>query len=134
EVAPGRYEATFRPDAVSGALLLQASLGRAGAPVADGGGRLTLPFAPELRPRPPAAAVPGAAGDTAELTGPALPAAVAARTGSRPPPAPPAAPAVFDPGPETRDTSQPIRTPILLATLALLVLDVLLRRVRLGRL
>jgi len=125
ETAPGRYETTFRPEAASGALLLQAALARGSTPVADAGGRLPLPFAPELRPH-----VPAGPGPAADAGGTALLAAVAARTGGRllSDPA-----ALFDPGPERRETHQPVRTEILLVTLALVLVDVLLRRVRLGR-
>jgi uncharacterized membrane protein len=127
ETAPGRYEVSFRPDESAGALLLQATLGRGAAPVADAGGRLTIPVAPELRPRVPFAA---GAGEPAELGGATLLAAVAARTGGHALTDPAA---IFDPGPAGRETQQPVRTQVLLATLALLVVDVLLRRVRLGR-
>ncbi len=52
ETAPGRYEASFPIDRqLAGALLLRASLNRGTLPVADAGGRLAIPFAPELRPR-----------------------------------------------------------------------------------
>ena len=53
ETAPGRYEASFPIDRqLAGALLLRASLNRGTLPVADASGRLAIPFAPELRPRP----------------------------------------------------------------------------------
>jgi hypothetical protein len=39
--------------------------------------------------------------------------------------------AALDPGGDRRETRQPLRTPILLATLALFLIDVFLRRVRL---
>jgi uncharacterized membrane protein len=123
ETAPGHYEATFRADLPSGALLLRASLTRAGAPVGDASGHLALPFAPELRPSPPPAVGEGAA------RGPALLAAVAARTGGR---VLTDAAEILDPGPARPETRQSIRTPLLLAGLLLFVLDVLLRRVRPG--
>jgi uncharacterized membrane protein len=125
ETAPGLYEASFRPEIESGALLFQATLrapGGNGAPIADASGRLTLPFAPELRPRPPASSA-GAAADE----GAALLATVAGATGGR---------VITDslevlaPGPDRPETRQPLRTPVLLATLALFLLDVLARRVR----
>ena len=87
---------------------------------------MTLPFAPELRPHPPAATGDGAAADE----GPALLAATAARTGGR---------LISDPrelyeaGRDGRETRQPLRTPVLLATALLFVVDVFLRRVRLPR-
>jgi Ca-activated chloride channel homolog len=117
ETAPGRYETSFRPDVESGALLFSASFAQAGAPVADAGGRLTLPFAPELMPHP--------AGST---EGAGNLAAAAARSGGRVVSDPSE---VLDPGGERRETRQPLRAPILLVTLALFVVDVLFRRVRL---
>ena len=116
ETAPGRYEASFRPDIDAGALLFQATLRAGSAPVADASGRLALPFAPELRPQ------------TNPAEGAALLAAVAARTGGRVISDPIEA---LDPGPDRRETQQPLRTPILLATLVLFLLDVFARRVRL---
>ncbi|HEY5091611.1 MAG TPA: VWA domain-containing protein [Polyangia bacterium] len=117
ETAPGRYETTFHPDVEAGALLFSASFTHGGAPVADASGRLTLPFAPELMPRLPAS-----------NDGAALLAAVAARSGGRVVTDPTE---VLDPGSERRETRQPLRTPILLVTLALFVVDVLFRRIRL---
>jgi len=117
ETAPGRYEATFRPDLESGALLFGASFTRAGAPVADASGRLPLPFAPELTPHLPTS-----------NEGAALLAAVAARSGGRVVTDPVE---VLDPGGDRRETRQPLRRPILLVTLALFVVDVLFRRIRL---
>ncbi len=117
ETAPGRYETTFRPDIGTGALLFGATFTAAGAPAADATGRLTLPFAPELLPRPPSS-TEGAA----ELS------AAADASGGR---------VVADarealaPGGDHRETRHPLRTPILLVTLALFVADVALRRVRL---
>ncbi len=122
ETAPGHYEAAFRPDIPSGALLFRAALARAGAPVGDATGQLALPFAPELRP-----SVPGAADGTDVLRGPALLAAVAARTGGR---MVTNAVDLLEPGTDRRETRQPLRTPVLLAALGLFVVDVLLRRVR----
>jgi Mg-chelatase subunit ChlD len=121
ETAPGRYEASFRPGIDAGALLFQATLRAARNPVAEADGRMTLPFAPELRPRPP-----GAAGDegVAALT------AAAARTGGRVVTDPVE---LLDPGRDHRETRQSLRTPVLLAVLALFLVDVLLRRVRLRR-
>ncbi len=117
ETAPGRYETTFRPDVESGALLFSASFTHAGAPVADASGRLTLPFAPELMPHAPAS-----------NEGAALLATAAARSGGRVV----AHPAeVLDPGSERRETRQPLRTPLLLVTLVLFIVDVLFRRIRL---
>jgi Ca-activated chloride channel homolog len=130
ETAPGRYEAAFRPDADAGALMLQASFLRGTTLVADATGRLTLPVAPELRPRVPPApsggATPGS--EPRQPDGAALLAAVTARTGGRilTDPA-----ALLDPGADQRETRQPVRTDVLLATLALFLIDVLLRRVRL---
>ena len=117
ETAPGRYETTFRPDVESGALVFSASFTHAGAPVADASGRLTLPFAPELLPHAPAS-----------NEGAALLATAAARSGGRVV----ARPAeVLDPGSDRRETRQPLRTPVLLVTLALFIVDVLFRRIRL---
>jgi uncharacterized membrane protein len=123
ETAPGHYEATFRADLPSGALLLRAALLRAGAPVGDATGRLALPFAPELRP-----AAPAADGDPGAARGPAQLAAVAARTGGR---VVTNVTEVLDPGPDRPETRQGIRTPLLVAGLFLFLIDVLLRRVRL---
>jgi Ca-activated chloride channel family protein len=117
ETAPGRYEATFRPDIEAGALLFSASFTNAGAPTADASGRLTLPFAPELTLAPPSA-----------HGGAALLATAAARSGGRLVSDPVE---VLDPGSDRRETRRPLRTPILLATLALFVVDVLFRRIRL---
>jgi Ca-activated chloride channel homolog len=117
ETAPGRYETSFRPDVESGALLFSASFAQGGTPVADASGRLTLPFAPELMPHP--------AGST---EGAANLAAAAARSGGRVVADPTE---VLDPGAERRETRSPIRAPIVLVTLALFVVDVLFRRVRL---
>jgi Ca-activated chloride channel homolog len=122
ETAPGHYEAAFPAGLDAGALLFRAALTRAGAPVGDATGRLAVPFAPELRPSAPD-------DDAAALRGPALLAAVAARTGGRVVTNPTD---VLDPGAERRETRQPLRTPVLLAALGLFVVDVLLRRVRLA--
>jgi Ca-activated chloride channel homolog len=120
ETAPGHYEATFRADLPSGALLLQGTLTRAGAPVGEATGRLALPFAPELRPRVP--------DDTDAAHGLGSLEAVAARTGGRVLTNPVD---VLAPGTDHRETRQPLRTPVLLVAMGLFVLDVLLRRVRL---
>jgi uncharacterized membrane protein len=123
ETAPGHYEAAFPAGLSSGALLFQGTLVRAGAPVGEATGRLALPFAPELRPSAPAT------GDDADaLRGPALLAAVAARTGGRVLENPVD---LLDPGTDHRETRQPLTRPILLAAMALFLADVLLRRVRL---
>jgi hypothetical protein len=120
EIAPGRYEASFRPDIDAGALLFQATLRSGGLPVADATGRLALPFAPELRPVAP---TPNATDDgVAALT------AAATRTGGRVVRDPAE---VLDPGRDHRETRQPLRVPILLATALLFILDVAARRVRL---
>ena len=124
ETAPGHYEGGFRADIPSGALLFQATLTRAGAPVGEATGQLALPFAAELRP-----SVPGADDDTEALRGPALLSAVAARTGGRVLQDPVD---LFEPGTDHRETRQPLRTPVLLTALALFVVDVLLRRVHFG--
>ncbi len=127
ETAPGRYEASFPIDRRNaGALLLRASLNRGTLPVADATGRLAIPFAPELRPRPAGVGVgvgvSGAAGPSPTL------AAIAARTGGREIAEADAA-TLLDPRPDRRTTLQPIRTQVLLVTLALFLIDVLLRRV-----
>jgi Ca-activated chloride channel family protein len=121
ERAPGRYQASFPIDRrAAGALLLKATLLRGGQLVADATGRLGVPSAPELRPR--MTTRPDPSGQLA---------AIAARTGgaelrdvAR----------LLEPGRDRRTTLQPLRTPVLLATLALFLLDVLARRVRLDRL
>jgi Ca-activated chloride channel family protein len=121
ETAPGRYEASFRPGIDAGALLFQATLHAARTPVAEADGRMTLPFAPELRPQPP-----GPAGDE----GAAALRAAAVRAGGR---------VITDPvellapGTDHRETRQSLRTPVLLALLVLFLVDVLLRRIRLRR-
>jgi Ca-activated chloride channel family protein len=121
ETAPGRYEASFRPGIDAGALLFQAALRAGRNPVAEADGRMTLPFAPELRPRPPTGA-----GDE----GAAALAAAAARTGGRVVTDPAE---LFAPGADRRETRQPLRTPVLLGVLGLFLVDVLFRRVRLRR-
>jgi hypothetical protein len=121
ETAPGRYEASFRPDVDTGALLFEATLSAGKSPAAAAAGRMTLPFAPELRPHPPAAA------RTAN-EGPALLTATAARTGGRPISEPRE---LYDAAGDGRETRQPLKTPVLLATALLFVVDVFLRRVRL---
>jgi len=129
ETAPGRYEASFHPDVETGALLFSATLSARTVPAAAAAGRMTLPFAPELRPHPPGAAARGAA-DAAAGEGPALLAAAAARTGGR---LVSDARQLYEAGPDARETRQPLRTPILLATALLFLADVFLRRVRLPR-
>jgi Ca-activated chloride channel homolog len=127
ETAPGRYEASFHPDVDTGALLFEATLSAGKVPAAAAAGRMTLPFAPELRPHPPAATGDGAA---VPNEGPALLAATATRTGGR---------LIGDPrelyeaARDGRETRQPLKTPVLLATALLFVVDVFLRRVRLPR-
>jgi uncharacterized membrane protein len=125
ETAPGHYEGAFAAGFDSGALLFQGTLTRAGAPVGDTTGRLALPFAPELRPSAPAAG-----DDSDALRGPALLAAATARTGGRILENPLD---LLDPGPDRRETRQPLRTPVLVAAMALFLVDVLLRRVRFGK-
>jgi uncharacterized membrane protein len=125
ETAPGHYEGSLAAGLEAGALLFQATLTRAGAPTGEATGRLALPFAPELRPSPPPAA---ADADAPALRGPALLAAAAARTGGRVLTDPQG---LLDPAGERRETRQPLRLPVLLASLALFVGDVFLRRVRL---
>jgi hypothetical protein len=120
ETAPGRYETSFRPDIDAGALLFGATFraaGPHGALVADASGRLTLPFAAELTPRPPAS-----------TEGAAALARAAAASGGR---VIHDAVEALDPTGNPRQTEQPLRTPILLITLALFVADVALRRIRL---
>jgi Ca-activated chloride channel family protein len=121
ETAPGRYEASFRPGIDAGALLFQATLRAGRTPVAEAGGRMTLPFAPELRPHPP-----GPAGDE----GAAALADAATRTGGRVVSDPVE---LYDPGTDHRETRQSLRPPLLLGVLALFLVDVLLRRIRLRR-
>jgi len=120
ETAPGRYETSFRPDVEAGALLFAATFrahGADGPLVADASGRLTLPFAVELTPRPPAS-----------TEGAAALARAAAASGGR---VVHDAVEALEPGGDRRQTKQPLRTPILLITLALFVADVALRRIRL---
>ncbi len=157
ETAPGRYEASFPIDRqLAGALLLRASLNRGTLPVADAEGRLAIPFAPELRPRvgvgsgagvgnrdqplrnqplrnPSPPRPRGGEGLGEEAPTPAASpsptlAAIAARTGGREVTESDIA-TLLDPGPDRRTTLQPIRTQVLLVTLALFLIDVLLRRV-----
>jgi uncharacterized membrane protein len=117
ETAPGRYETSFRPDIEAGALLFTAAFTAGGVPAADATGRLTLPFAPELLPLPPAS-----------TEGAAALAAAATASGGR---VVHDAREVLDPGGDRRETRHPLRTPILLVTLVLFVADVALRRIRL---
>ena len=125
ETAPGRYEASFHPEIETGALLFSATLSAGKIPTAAASGRMTLPFAPELRPHPPAG--PGGTGAAAP-EGPALLASVAARTGGR---LIGDVRQLYEDGRDRRETRQPLRTPVLLATALLFVADVFLRRVRL---
>ena len=122
ETAPGRYEASFRPDVDTGALLFEATLSAGKSPAAAAAGRMTLPFAPELRPHAPAA------GAATANEGPALLAATSARTGGRLVTDPRE---LYDAPRDGRDTRQPLKTPVLLAAALLFVVDVFLRRVRL---
>jgi Ca-activated chloride channel homolog len=120
ETAPGRYETSFRPDIDAAALLFGATFrapGPNGALVADASGRLTLPFAAELTPRPPTS-----------TEGSAALARAAAASGGR---VIHDAVEALDPSGDRRETEQPLRTPILLITLLLFVADVALRRIRL---
>jgi Ca-activated chloride channel family protein len=134
ETAPGRYEANFHPDVETGALLFSATLSAGTVPAAAASGRMTLPFAPELRPHPPAAAAAGGAGGPADGApggeGPSLLAATAARTGGR---LIGDVRELYETGEDHRETHQPLRTPILLATALLFVIDVFFRRVQLPR-
>jgi hypothetical protein len=94
---------------------------------------MTLPFAPELRPHPPAGAGgPAAAGadDAGVREGPALLAATATRTGGR---LIGDVRDVYEAGQDRRETRQPLRAPILLLTALLFVADVFFRRVQLPR-
>ena len=126
ETAPGRYEASFHPEVETGALLFEATLAAGTIPAAAAAGRMTLPFAPELRPRPPGGEGPAVAAPE----GPALLAATAARTGGR---LVTDVREVYEAGRDRRETRQPLRTPILLVTALLFLADVFLRRVRLAR-
>ncbi|HVV52255.1 MAG TPA: VWA domain-containing protein, partial [Polyangia bacterium] len=117
ETAPGRYETSFRPDVETGTLLFNATFTTAGAPAADATGRLALPFAPELLPHPPSSRE-----GAAEL------AAAATASGGR---VVRDAREALDPAGDRRETRHPLRLPVLLATLALFVADVALRRLRL---
>ena len=120
ETAPGRYETSFRPDIEAGALLFTATFrarGPDGPLVADARGRLTLPFAAELTPRPPTS-----------TEGAAALARAATASGGR---VVHDAVEALEPDGDRRETQQPLRTPILLITLALFVADVALRRIRL---
>lgn len=127
ETAPGHYEASFRPEIEAGALLFRTVLEADGVPAADASGRITLPFAPELRPHLPAAS-------KVAPEGPALLAAVAGETGGRVIAQASDVGQIFDLAPElhrdSRETRQPLQTPVLLVTLALFLLDILARRIR----
>lgn len=122
ESAPGRYQASF-PAGPPGARLLRATLTRKGVPLAEAAGRLTIPFAPELRP-------PVLAPDGAVAPGSKLLAALRARTGGR---EIRSAAEVLDPGRDAVSALRPARTPLLLGAASVFILDVLVRRVRLGR-
>ena len=117
ETAPGRYEATFRPDVESGALLFAAGLSSSGTPVADATGRLALPLAPELMPHP-----------DGDREGAAALAAAASASGGR---VVREAVECLDPRGAGRPTPLPLRRPLLLAAALLYVADVALRRLRL---
>ena len=117
ETAPGRYEATLRPDVESGTLLFAAALSSAGAPVADAAGRLALPLAPELMPRP-----------DGDRDGAAALAAAASASGGH---VVRDAVESLDPRGAGHPTRLPLRRPLLLAAALLYVADVALRRLRL---
>ena len=135
ETAPGRYEARVALGAPGGgALLLNALLMRGPLPVVQASGRLSLPYARELRPRPPAVAnggTPPLADEEGRATqddGTALLEAIARRTGGSVLTDPTR---LLEPGGDHRTAQVPIRTEILLVTIGLFLIDVLLRRVRL---
>ncbi len=117
ETAPGRYEASLRPEVGSGALLFAATLSSAGTPVADASGRMALPLAPELMPHP-----------DGDREGAVALAAAASASGGRI-----VASAVesLDPRDAARRTPLPLRRPLLLVAALLYVADVALRRLRL---
>lgn len=117
ETAPGRYEASLHPDIESGALLFAGALSSAGAPVADAAGRLALPLAPELMPRP-----------DGDQEGAAALAAAASASGGR---VVHDAVESLDPRGAGHPTPLPLRRPLLLAAALLYVADVALRRLRL---
>jgi hypothetical protein len=117
EVAPGSYEATV-PVRGPGALLLTAHLSRAGQPIAEARGRLSLPLARELMP----AAEAGA--------GRALLESLARRTGGGPTAT---VEAVLDAGRDSVRTQRSLRVPLLIAAILVFLADVALRRVRLRR-
>jgi Mg-chelatase subunit ChlD len=118
ETAPGRYEATLVPSVESGSLLFAATFASQGVPVADADGRLSLPPAPELMPRP--------AGDQ---EGAAALAAAAAASGGR---VVAEARESLDPRGAERQSHLPLRRPLLLCAALLFVADVALRRMRFG--
>jgi Ca-activated chloride channel homolog len=127
ESAPGHYEARFAIAPAGGqgggpaktrALLLRATLRRDGRAVAEAGGQLSIPFAPELRP-----AVAGAASGSA-LGGPDLLAAIAARTGGG---------RLASPEDLLRDatpgrTPESLRSPLLVLVAVLFLIDVAVRK------
>ncbi|HXJ23828.1 MAG TPA: VWA domain-containing protein [Polyangia bacterium] len=118
ETAPGRYEATVPPGVESGSLLFTATLRSQGTPVADADGRLALPPAPELMPRP--------AGDQ---EGAATLAAAAGADGGR---VVTNAGESLDPRGAERQSHLPLQRPLLLAAALLFIADVALRRIRVG--
>ncbi|MES1210238.1 MAG: VWA domain-containing protein, partial [Pseudomonadota bacterium] len=138
ESAPGRYEAAFGLTVTAGggsqpaALLLRATLAREGRPVAAARGHVSVPFAPEFRPRPMQGRSPPGAGAGAEggaPGGPDLLAAIAKRTGG----SALASPADILRGAPPRRTSRALRTPLLAALALLFILDVAVRRLAVGR-
>jgi len=118
EVAPGSYEATV-PVRGPGALLLTAHLTRAGQPIAEARGRLSLPLARELMP-----AVEGAGAGRALLE------TLARRTGGGPAAT---VEAVLDAGRDSVRTQRSLRVPLLIVAILVFLADVALRRVRLRR-
>lgn len=139
ETAPGQYQARFpvttgplaseeraperqRPgEQGAGALILKANLERDGRPVALGDGQVSIPPAPELRPRGPAGS-PGS-GPNERL------AELAMLTGG----GPLREPADLFRDAAVRDRSRSLRAPVLAAMSLMLVVDVALRRARAAR-
>ncbi len=122
EGLPGRYEADF-PIGEPGALLLTAHLVApvAGTPVADGHGRLALPFGREILPPAP---------DDPTTSGRTLLQALADRTGGA---EAATAEAVLAAGRDRSSSTRSLRTPLLLAALVLFLADLALRRVKFPR-
>ena len=119
EPVPGGYEAEFATSG-PGALLLSARLALGDRIVAEGQGRLSLPFARELLPDDPGeGALPG--------SGRALLQALADRTGGGEATVPAA---VLDAGPDRTHTRWPLRNLLLVTAVMLFVADVALRRVK----